>query len=165
MQTCTLPQGPSTHQKSAKLVLMATRPLMRCTGCVNLQVKGLRAGKDKISCYWSSEDHWLQRQVRAAHWGSEPLVLCNAPANTAQPPWEPRTHSTLLSFTEAWLQGDLFSSPFPAPETNTQPGTQVMCQIDKGTGTLAPLVLNHLNFQCPDACQQPMLNAWGKLSL
>lgn len=72
------------------------------------------------------------------HTGARTVSCCATPQQTQQPPWEPCTRSTLLSFTEAWLQGNLFSSPFRAAETNTHPGTQVTVpdrwrDLDTGT--------------------------------
>ena len=60
------------------------------------------------------------------------------PQQTQQPPWERCARSTLLSFSEAWLQRSLFSSPFQATETNMHPGTWVMVsdpqrELDTGT--------------------------------
>lgn len=121
--------------------------------------KTQKAGKDKISCYWSIRAHRLQTDEDSA---LEPR--CHAmPWQTQQPPRECCLHHNLLRFAKVSVQQSLFSCPFQLQKQMyiLKPGW--WGQVHKGTWISAQLVLHH--FPVSGCLEEAELKGWGKASL
>lgn len=110
--------------------------------------KTWRAGKDKISCYWSVEDHDCRDRL-GLHTGALSIWCC-ATQQTQQPPWKHCACSTCSTLLRLDHREIYLVAPFKFQKHICILELRWWCQIHKETWLLAPLVLDHLNFQRPD---------------